>query len=134
MAFYESSQQFYSCAEALFDRLLTRNSKAAKPVEKAKLLMMFRCTEPTVTFLINGRRSPATVELGLDKIRPEINAALSTDTLHKILLGELTVKKALSTNSLKVRGSVWKLTALAELFQECRTVYPEILTEQGLLP
>jgi hypothetical protein len=134
MAFYESSEQFYSCAEALFDRLLTRNSKAAEPVEEAKLLMLFRCAEPEVTFLINGRRRPASVELGLVRIRPEINAALTTDTLHKILLGDLTLKKALSANTLKVRGSIWKLTSLAELFRECQIVYPEILDEQGLLP
>lgn len=95
--------------------------------------MLFRCTDPTVSFLINGRRRPATVEFGRDKIRPEIDADLSTDALHLILLGDLPLSEALSTNSIKVRGSVWKLTSLATLFQECQILYPDILREQGLL-
>lgn len=133
MAVYESSEQFYICARILFDRLLSSNHQAAAPVEKAKLLMRFRCSEPPVTFLINGRRRPATVEFGAVKIRPEIDAELSTDTLHLILLGTLTLSKSLSTNALKVRGSVWKVTSLADLFQECQILYPEVLREQGLL-
>jgi len=95
--------------------------------------MLFRCNDPTATFLINGRRRPASAEFGNIKIRPEIYADLSVDTLHLILLGDLTVQKAISTNSLKVRGSIWKLTALADLFRECQSVYPEILKQQGLL-
>lgn len=133
MPFYSSSEQFYDCAQALFERLLTGNPGVAEPVEKARLLMLFRCSEPTVTFLINGRRRPASAEFGSIKIRPEIHADLSADTLHLILLGDLTVQKAISTNSLKVRGSIWKLTALADLFRECQSVYPEILKQQGLV-
>jgi hypothetical protein len=133
MAFYSSSEQFQTSARILFDRLLAQNPVVAAPVEKAKLLMLFRCHEPTISFLINGRRRPATVEFGRDKIRPEIDAALSTDTLHRILLGDLPLSRALSTNAIKVRGSVWKLTSLAELFEECQTIYPAILKEQGLL-
>ena len=133
MAFYSSSEQFYGCAQALFERLLTGNPEVAEPVEKARLLMLFRCSEPTVTFLINGRRRPASAEFGSIKMRPEIQADLSTDTLHLILLGDLTVQQAISTKSLKVRGSIWKLTALADLFRECQSVYPEILKQQGLV-
>ena len=133
MAFYSSSEQFYGCAQALFERLLTGNPEVAEPVEKARLLMLFRCSEPTVSFLINGRRRPASAEFGSIKMRPEIQADLSTDTLHLILLGDLTVQKAISTNFLKVRGSIWKLTALADLFRECQSVYPEILKQQGLV-
>ena len=132
MAFYQDSDQFYTCARALFDRLLTRNPGAAEPVEKAKLLMRFRCYDPEAVFLVNGRRRPATVEFGNSRIRPEIDADLSTDTLHNILLGELTLKRALSTNALQVRGSVWKLTAMADLFRECQVVYPDILRGLGL--
>lgn len=133
MAVFESSEQFHTCAKILFDRLLSQNPEAAEPVEKAKLLMQFRCSEPSVTFLINGRRRPATVEFGDVRIRPEIFAELSTDTLHQILLGTLTLSKALSSNALRVHGSVWKVTSLADLFQECQTLYPEVLMEQGLI-
>ena len=133
MAFYSNGEQFQHCAQILFNRLLTQNPKAAAPVEKAKLLMMFRCTNPTISFLINGRRHPATVEFGKNRIRPEIDAVLATDTLHLILLGDLPLSKALSTNAINVRGSIWKLTSLAELFEECQSIYPAILREEGLM-
>lgn len=133
MGFYRDTEQFYTCARILFDRLLSRNPSAAEPVEKAKLLMLFRCKEPEATFLINGRRHPATVDFGQNRIRPELQADMATDTMHQILLGELSLSRALSTNALKVRGSVWKVTSLADLFQECQSLYPEILKEQGLI-
>ena len=134
MAFYKDSEQFYSCARALFESLLADNPAAAEPIEQARVLMLFQCTEPEVAFLINGRRRPATVDFGDIRIRPEISARMLADTLHLILLGDLSLKTALSSNALKVRGSVWKLTALANLFRECQTVYPEILRQEGLQP
>jgi hypothetical protein len=71
--FYSSSEQFIACAQALFDQLLFVNPAAAKPVEKARLLIRFRCTGPAAMFVINGRRHPATVRFGEDRIRPEID-------------------------------------------------------------
>ncbi|MFN2187174.1 MAG: hypothetical protein ACK2T3_00245 [Candidatus Promineifilaceae bacterium] len=132
MAVYKNSDQFYDAAEMLFAKLLVENPAAAEPIERAKLLMLFQCSDPSAAFLINGRRHPAKVEFGKVRIRPEITAQMPTDTLHEILLGELALKDALSNNALKVRGSIWKLTALADLFRECQSVYPEILKQQGL--
>ncbi len=133
MAFYGSSEQFITCAQALFDRLLSVNPAAAEPVEKARLLVRFRCTDPAAIFVINGRRHPPTVRFGEDRIRPEIAVETQTDTIHQIMLGELGLSKALSANLLRVRGSVWKVVSLADLFQECQLLYPGILREQGLL-
>lgn len=133
MAFYASSEQFYSCADALFSRLLKENPQAAKAVEKAKLLIRIRCSDPMVTFLINGRRHPTSVRFGEDRIRPEVDVEMATDTLHLIMLGQLSLSRALAANDLKVRGTVWKITSLADLFQQCQSLYPVILREQGLL-
>lgn len=133
MAFYESSDQFYACAEILFDRLQKENPGASDEVVRAKILIRLSCTDPPAVILVNGRRNPAVITYGANRIRPEVDIALETDTLHAILLGELDVPKALSRKLLKVRGPVWKVAALAGLFQKSQALYAEVLKDQGLL-
>lgn len=134
MAFFESTEQFSACARALFDRVEQEYPHAADAVLEAKLLIRFRCTNPTAEFLINGRRKPATVIFGTNRVRPEVDVQIETDTLHLIMLGELSVSKALAKKSMKVRGSVWKVVTLSDLFRQTQLLYPQILREQGLYP
>lgn len=134
MAFYSSSEQFYACAQALFDRLEKENPSAGDDVIAAKLLIRLLCSDPMAAILINGRRRPVSVSYGVNRIRPELEVTLKTDTLHQILLGKLSLSKALSAKALRVRGPVWKTLALGELFDQCQALYPQILREQGLLP
>lgn len=133
MAFFQSSDQFYAAVQALFDRLEQENPGAADAVMEAKLLISLHCSEPEAAILINGRRRPATVTFGTNRVRPEVSVELKTDTLHQILLGELTLSKALSAKQLKVRGPAWKTRALAGLFNQAQSIYPKVLEEQGLL-
>jgi len=134
MTIYNSPEQFYACAQALFDRVQEENPNAAENVMDAKLLIRFRCNNPEAEILINGRRNPASVTFGANRVRPEVDAYMETDTLHKILLGELGLSKALSTKQIKLRGPAWKALAVAELFHQCQNLYPNILEEQGLEP
>lgn len=83
--------------------------------------------------MINGRKKPVSVTYGENRIRPEVDVDLTTDTLHYILLGELRLAKALKTKELKVHGPVRKVLAAAELFHQCQAIYPRILREQGLI-
>ena len=45
---------------------------------------------------------------------------------------ELSLKKAMGNGLLKVRGPVWKVTVLADVFYRGRAIYPQILKDQGL--
>ena len=133
MAFYGSGEQFYTCARALFERLEKQYPSAGDDVIAAKLLIRLLCSEPKAEITINGRRRPVSVSYGTNRIRPELEVRMKTDTLHQILLGELSLSKALGAKALKVRGPVWKTLALGELFDQCQALYPQILREQGLL-
>lgn len=117
--------------EALFDRVQDRDPAAAIKLQEAKSLLRFNCSKPEAIILINGRRNPATVSYGDDRIRPEVDISLEADTLHKILLGDLNITRALMIGDLKVKGSVHKALAVTDLFVTCQEVYPEILKEQG---
>ena len=132
MPFYESSEQFYNAIRSLFDRVQEDNPKAAESINKAKLLLRFNCSEPDGIILINGRRQPASVTYGENKIRPEVDVKLKADTLHYILLGELGLAKALANKDLKVHGPVRKVLTVTDLFHECQMIYPDILRDQGL--
>jgi hypothetical protein len=133
MDFFQSSEQFYTCAQALFGRMEAENPRAADSIQKARLIIRFLCQKPTVEVLINGRRKPVEIIYGPARIRPELDIGMPTDVLHRILLGELSLAQALATGSIKVRGPAWKTVALADLFLQTQSLYPQILHEQGLL-
>jgi hypothetical protein len=106
--------------------------QAAEDLEKAKLILRFQCSDPEASILINGRRKPASVTFGDNRIRPEVDVQLTADTLHGILLGDLKLSKALASRSLKIHGPARKTLAVTGLFHQCQTLYPEVLKENGL--
>jgi len=133
MAIYQNSEQLYRCAEAFFSRLRESYPQAEDAVKKAKLLIRVSCTGPDVEFMINGRRDPVEITFSSSRIRPEVEVEMTSDTLHKILLGELSLPKAATTRQLKIKGPVWKTFPLAELFERGQEIYPDILREQEVI-
>ena len=132
MAFYKDSDQFVTTLDSLFTRVQESYPQAAQDLEQAKLILRFRCSEPKADILINGRRQPAAVTFGENRIRPEVDVQLKADTLHNILLGELKLSKAMASRALKIHGPARKTLAITSLFHECQKLYPEILLENGL--
>ena len=117
---------------SLFERVQEEKPYAAEDVKRSKLILRFSCQDPEGIILINGRRDDKTVTFGQNKIRPEVEVLLKTDSLHNILLGELGLARALASKELTVRGPARKTLALTDLFHECQTIYPEILRDQGM--
>lgn len=120
-------------AQALFDQVQAEYPQAAEDIRKVRLLIRFNCSDPEATIMINGRKEPASVTYGENRIRPEVDVGLTADTLHYILLGELGLAKALKTKELKVHGPVRKVLAVTNLFHQCQAIYPRILREQEFL-
>ena len=116
----------------LFGRVEIEKPDAAEEIKKSKLILRFSCHDPEAIILINGRRDNETITFGQNKIRPEVDVLLKTDSLHRILLGDLGLAKALASKELKLRGPARKALALADLFHDCQSIYPEVLRDQGL--
>jgi len=133
MAIYKDSEQFYTAMRSLFDRVAEEKPDAAEDIRKSKLILRFSCQDPEAAILINGRRDDETITFGQNKIRPEVDILLKTDTLHKILLGDLGLARALASKELKLHGPARKALALTDLFHECQSIYPEVLRDQGLM-
>jgi hypothetical protein len=132
MAFFNDSDQLYACAEALFTQIGEQDPGASEAIQASHLVIRLCCSEPDAEFTLNGRQRPVQITYGPSKLRPTMDIELAADTLHHILLGELSLKKAMGNGLLKVRGPVWKVTVLADLFYRGQEIYPDILKEQRL--
>jgi alkyl sulfatase BDS1-like metallo-beta-lactamase superfamily hydrolase len=133
VAFFTDGDQFYACTKALFKHIEEEDPGAADDILASRLVIRIHCTEPDVEFMINGRQRPVKTTFGPSPQRPTMDIKLPADTLHHIMLGELSLKKALANGKLQVRGPVLKVTALADLFYHLQAQYPQVLREQGLL-
>jgi hypothetical protein len=132
MPVYANADQFYACTRVLFTRIEEEAPTAAEEILASRLMIRLRCTKPTAEITINGRRRPVQTSYGPSRLRPDLDVELAADTLHHILLGELSLKKALAGGLMKVRGPVWKTFALADLFYQGQALYPQVLRDQGL--
>ncbi len=128
MATYHHAEHLYTCFRVLFARIETENPQAAEAVLNSRLLIRFRCTDPTAEIMIDARKRPLHIEYGPTTQKPDLDIALTADTLHRILMGQLTLTKALGSGALKPSGPVWKTAVLADLFYHAQRIYPQIYT------
>lgn len=134
MPFYAHADQLYASLRVLFARIEAENAQATETILKSGLLFCFRCSDPTAKLVIDARGRPLHIRYGADNTqKPDLDIELAADTLHQILLGELSLTKAMGGKKLKPKGPIWKTTILADLFRHAKTIYPEVLREQGLV-
>ena len=130
MTIFADTDQFYTITRALFARIAKNDPGAAAAILASRLVIRVRCTGPNGEFTLDGRQRPLQTSFGPTKQRPTLDIELSADTLHHIMLGELSLKTALANGKLAVRGPVWKAMALADLFRHSQGLYPQVLKEQ----
>lgn len=121
----------------LFERMAAETPEATRAVSSSRLIIRLKLHTPEAEILINGRRHPAQVSYGPTSTRADLDIDLPADGLHKILLRELSLKQALVSGQMRVRGPIFKTFALEELFHRGQALYPEVLREldqQDALP
>lgn len=62
--------------------------------------------------------------------RADLKVALAVDTLHLLLMDELSIKKAMGAGLIRVKGPAWKLPVLFDVIQAGRRFYPEAVRHQ----
>jgi len=134
MTFYEDVSRLHAVLRRLFDEIESANPRAADLLHRSRLLIRLKTTAPTTDIWINGRQRPLDIYFGHARLHANLEVALTGDSLHQILLGELSLTKALGSGRLQVEGPIWKAKALADLFEQGQAVYPQILREEGMLP
>jgi hypothetical protein len=132
MAFFKDSDQLYAVAEQLLTRVQEEVPSASESIARSHLVIRLVTTDPVSEFTLNGRKRPVQVTYGPTRLRPTLNLELRADTLHRVLLGELGLSKAVTSGLVETRGPVLKLVALADLFRAGRDIYPQVLRDFDL--
>lgn len=126
MAIFASADAFYTTMRALFTEMQRQYPKATRGIERSRLSIGFDVTDPDAYLWVNGKIRPAAIHYGTLDRRHDLKIQLTADTLHRIMLGELRLRQALSSKALQVDGSILKALTLAELFDQARTIYPRL--------
>ena len=134
MPTFKDSDQLYAVAEDLLTRVQEQVPRASDGIARSHLVIRLATTDPVSEFTLNGRKRPVQVTYGPNHLRPTLDLKLTADTLHKVLLGELGLSKAVTGGQIETRGPVLKLVALADLFRAGQKIYPQVLRDHGLLP
>jgi putative sterol carrier protein len=128
---YQDTEHLYKTLQQLFEQLEQYNPTAAADFSRSRLIVRLNTTEPEGVVVLNGRTTPITTLFGEEaRLRPDLDITLTANALHQILLGELSLTKALGQRDLQVKGSIFKATALANLFRQSQSIYPQLWNDQ----
>lgn len=129
MTAFKDTEQLYACFSAFFEAMLAQNPQAQKPIEQSKLNICFKVQQPSGEIWLNGRSAPLQPHFGTQADKADLDLRLSGDTLHQILLGKLWILKALGSKKLTAKGPIHKAKALNGLFEQGKSIYPQIYQE-----
>lgn len=127
---YKDEAQLYACLQDLFAQIEADLPEATDALHKAKICIRFNCSEPNAALTINARKRPLQIDYGRSPHKPDLDIDMTVDALHQILLGNLSLTKAVGSKKVKPKGPIWKVMALADLFIHAQKIYPEIFDEQ----
>ena len=133
MPVYKTSEQLVQVMRTLFGRMAEQNPNISKEISPARLIIRFQITQPSGTLTLNGRHNPVQVSYEPSPLKPDIQVELSGDALHHILLGDLSLRTALGSGQMKVKGAILKSFVLADVFHQCQVLYPQVAAEAGLI-
>ena len=131
MSVYQNSEQLYKNLQALFTRIQSEFPDVVHSVYESRLIIRFKITRPKAEILINGRINPVEVSYGSSKFRPDLDIELPADALHSILMQELSLKKAMASGQLRVRGSLFKSFVLEDIFLRGQNIYAQVFDNGG---
>lgn len=136
MAVFHSDEILYRTMQALFESMRAQTPNPIDQLAVQKMLVRLRFSTPTAQILVNGRRTPVSVQYGPPTqpavARPDLEAEMAADTFHQILLDDLSLKHAMANKKIKVSGALWKTGSLADILDRGRQLYPEIYRQMSL--
>jgi putative sterol carrier protein len=124
---YRDTDHLYHTLQQLFEQLEQYSPGAGQDFSRLRLVVKLNMTEPEGVVVLNGRTTPISTLFGQQpQMRPDLDVTLNSNALHRILLGELSLTKALGQRALQVKGPIFKATALASLFRQSQAIYPQV--------
>ena len=129
---FDDVNLFYTLAEALFQRLISRPEVVAQ-LRAVGQVFRFISRQPEAQVTVDVRDETPRLILGPSDLSADLTVSADAETLHRVWLGEERLRDVLLAGRVDVAGSPVKALSLAGLFRQAEAVYPEILREHGLL-
>jgi alkyl sulfatase BDS1-like metallo-beta-lactamase superfamily hydrolase len=124
---YQDDTQLYDCLQDLFGQIEADLPQATDSLLKAKMCIRFNVSDPDATLLVNAQKRPLQIEYGrANSHKPDLDVDVTGEALHQILLGQLSLTKAVGSKQVKPKGPIWKIMALADLFYHAQKIYPAV--------
>ena len=133
MPVYHSVKTFYGCLKAMFDRIESKAPAAMKGLAAAHLSLRIMCALPEAEVTLDGHQRPVHTTYGPAPARADLDVIMSADTLHAILMDELSMKKAMGSGLVQVHGPAWKLKVLIDIVKAGRLFYPALARQHKLV-
>jgi putative sterol carrier protein len=133
MPFYKNAAQFGEIMTDLFTRTLEMPSAIAA-MNSTHLSLRLDTTGPAASFLVDGRVRPPTFLSEAAGARADLILRLPADLLHNIWLGKIGLKDAFFSGQIQLEGPMLRALSLGGLFRDVEALYPQVLTDHGLLP
>jgi alkyl sulfatase BDS1-like metallo-beta-lactamase superfamily hydrolase len=128
---YQDDTQLYDCLQDLFGQIEADLPQATDSLLKAKMCIRFNVSDPDATLLVNAQKRPLQIEYGrANSHKPDLDVDVTGEALHQILLGQLSLTKAVGSKQVKPKGPIWKIMALADLFYHAQKIYPTVYASQ----
>ncbi len=132
MPFYPDSETLLDVTQELFARL-SRKPGATDEFARSHLIIHINLSDPKAFISLNARKNPVGFTFSPDGANPDLELLLSADTLHGVWLSKIRLRDAFFGGQIKTKGSVFKAMQLAPLFREAEALYPQVLSDKGLL-
>ncbi len=132
MPFYPDTETLYNALRTTFARIGKESPDhldGLQTLMSSKIILKLKTTMPAAEITLNGREKTFKAMYGPSPLRADLTVELTSDTLHQILLDELSIKKAWGNGKIKVQGPVWRLKVLTDLVQGARHYYPDVIKQ-----
>jgi hypothetical protein len=130
---FNSNEQLVGCLRDLFARIESEDPGATETMLASGMCFYFRCSAPAAELVIDARQRPLHIGFSAPSQKPDLDIEITTEALHQILLGDLSLTKAMGSKQLKPNGPIWKVSKLADLFRHAQTLYPQVLRAHGIV-
>ncbi|MGE5139015.1 MAG: hypothetical protein ACM3JD_06130, partial [Rudaea sp.] len=133
MPVFPDADALYSVLRTTFTRLARESPDrldGLKSLIESKMVLQLQTSSPAAQVTLNAREKGFQAIYGPSTVRPDLVVVLSADTLHRVLMHELSIKRAWSAGQIKAKGPIWKLQVLTGLIKGARQYYPQVVQEQ----
>lgn len=127
MPIYQDEEQLLNIMKSLFEHMRYQTPNPVDTLIGNRTILRIQTSNPNTSILIDARNSPVRILYDNSiNLKPELDIQITGVVLHQILMGQLSITKALGTGQLKFLGPVWKTFPLAKIFEQGQLLYPEL--------